>query len=192
MPDECPDTEKLSGILSTLGYGPSSDEQEADLILINTCSVREGKAAQKVFTRLGQLKILKEGQTRPCARVCGCLAQQEGDVFLKGRPYVDMVFGPKNARDLPQMLASCKAERGQLLELSVRGRNPRLKWKPCCAIRRSRPTSRSWKGATSSARFAWCRSCGAGKSAAIRIRFCRRPGASPIGVTRRSVFSGKT
>jgi tRNA-2-methylthio-N6-dimethylallyladenosine synthase len=111
------DTEKMSGILSTLGYGISHDEYEADLILINTCSVRE-KAAQKVFTRLGELKILKKGRPDLVIGVCGCLAQQEGDVFLKGRPYVDMVFGPKNARELPQMLARLQAERTQLLELS--------------------------------------------------------------------------
>lgn len=111
------DTEKMSGVLSTLGYAPAPDEFQADLVLINTCSVRE-KAAQKVFTRLGQLKILKKGKPDLVIGVCGCLAQQEGDVFLKGRPFVDMVFGPKNAKDLPDMLARLQTERTQLLELS--------------------------------------------------------------------------
>lgn len=111
------DSEKMSGILSGLGYLPSQTETEADLILINTCSVRE-KAAHKVFTRLGQLKTLKKGKPELVIGVCGCLAQQEGDVFLKGRPYVDMVFGPKNSSELPSMLESLQKERRQLLALS--------------------------------------------------------------------------
>src|SRR5215471_8786200 len=111
------DTEKLSGILSSIGYSGTVDEHDADLVLVNTCSVRE-KAAQKVFTRLGQLKKLKTGKPGMKIGVCGCLAQQEGDVFFKGRPYVDLVFGPKNIAELPHLLDKVESERKQLLALS--------------------------------------------------------------------------
>jgi tRNA-2-methylthio-N6-dimethylallyladenosine synthase len=111
------DTEKMSGILTGLGYSPASTENEADLVLLNTCSVRE-KAAQKVFTRLGQLKKLKKGKPGLTIGVCGCLAQQEGDLFFKNRPYVDVVFGPRNIGELPGILKQLEQERHQLLALS--------------------------------------------------------------------------
>src|SRR5688500_2594316 len=85
------DSEKIRGILSRIGYSPSTDEFDADLVVLNTCSVRE-KAAHKVFTRLGELKKLKTGKPGMAIGVCGCLAQQEKELFFKGRPYVDMVF----------------------------------------------------------------------------------------------------
>ena len=111
------DSEKMAGILSKLGYEASSTEHNADLVLLNTCSVRE-KAAQKVFTRLGQLKKLKTGKPELAIGVCGCLAQQEKDLFFKGRPYVDLVFGPKNTSELPALLDELQRERKQLLALS--------------------------------------------------------------------------
>jgi tRNA-2-methylthio-N6-dimethylallyladenosine synthase len=111
------DTEKLSGILSTLGYSPADNEEGADLVLLNTCSVRE-KAAQKVFTRLGELKKLKKAKPAMTLGVCGCLAQQEGDRFLKGHPYVDLVFGPRNVGQLPFLLKRVQDSREQLLVLS--------------------------------------------------------------------------
>jgi len=108
------DSEKMSGILSRLGYTSTPDESQADLILINTCSVRE-KAAQKVFTRLGQLKRYKKGKPGLVIGVCGCLAQQEQALFFKGRPYVDLVFGPKNIGELPSLLETLQSGRRQLL-----------------------------------------------------------------------------
>ena len=111
------DTEKLSGILSGIGFEHSRDEFDADLILINTCSVRE-KAAHKVFTRLGQLKKLKAGKPGLTIGVCGCLAQQEGDLFFRDRPYLDLVFGPRNIVELPTLLSNLEQKREQLLALS--------------------------------------------------------------------------
>jgi tRNA-2-methylthio-N6-dimethylallyladenosine synthase len=111
------DSEKIAGILSGLGYSKAPDEFGADLVLLNTCSVRE-KAAQKVFTRLGQLKKLKSGKPGIAIGVCGCLAQQEKALFFKGRPYVDMVFGPKNISELPSLLKEMQQERKQLLAVS--------------------------------------------------------------------------
>lgn len=111
------DTEKLSGVLTRIGYETADHETEADLVLLNTCSVRE-KAAQKVFTRLGSLKQLKTRKPGVVIGVCGCLAQQEGELFFKGRPYVDLVFGPRNIADVPELLARLEQERQQLLALS--------------------------------------------------------------------------
>ena len=111
------DSEKLSGILNGLGYSSAQDEFSADLVLLNTCSVRE-KAAAKVFTRLGELKILKKGRPGMTIGVCGCLAQQEGELFFKGRPHVDLVFGPRNISELPDLLQRLESERKQLLALS--------------------------------------------------------------------------
>jgi tRNA-2-methylthio-N6-dimethylallyladenosine synthase len=111
------DTEKICGILNGLDYAPAEDEKNADLVLLNTCSVRE-KAAHKVFTRLGLLKKLKQGKPGMIIGVCGCLAQQEGDLFFKNRPYVDVVFGPRNVGELPSILNRVENERHQLLALS--------------------------------------------------------------------------
>lgn len=111
------DSEKISGILDGIGYEVAGDEFSADLVLLNTCSVRE-KAAQKVFSRLGELKGLKKGKPGMAIGVCGCLAQQEGDLFFKGRPFVDLVFGPRNIGQLPGLLQELEGERKQLLALS--------------------------------------------------------------------------
>jgi tRNA-2-methylthio-N6-dimethylallyladenosine synthase len=111
------DSEKLRGILSGLGYSPAESEADADVILLNTCSVRE-KAAAKVFTRLGQLKKWKQGRRGLVIGVCGCLAQQEGEAFFKGRPFIDLVFGPRNIGQLPDLLDRLEQERGRLLALS--------------------------------------------------------------------------
>ena len=117
------DSEKISGILSGLGYAHAAEEALADLVFVNTCSVRE-KAAQKVFTRLGELKKFKKGKPGMVIGVCGCLAQQEKDVFFKGRPYVDLVFGPKNISDLPELLHQLDRQRTQLLALSGPRKEP--------------------------------------------------------------------
>lgn len=111
------DTEKLSGVLTRMGYETADHETDADLVLLNTCSVRE-KAAQKVFTRLGSLKHLKTSKPGVVIGVCGCLAQQEGELFFKGRPYVDLVFGPRNIGEVPELLSRLERERQQLLALS--------------------------------------------------------------------------
>lgn len=111
------DSEKLSGILSGIGYRPAASEWDADLVLMNTCSVRD-KAAHKVFTRLGRLKQLKTGKPGLTIGICGCLAQQEGDLFFKDRPYVDLVFGPRNISELPELLSRHEQRREQLLALS--------------------------------------------------------------------------
>ena len=103
------DSEKMAGILGPLGYEPTTDAGLADLILLNTCSVRE-KAAEKVFSRLGQLRGLKELNSGLVIAVCGCVAQQEGEAIFRRAPYVDLVMGPRNISRLGALLEEARRE----------------------------------------------------------------------------------
>jgi tRNA-2-methylthio-N6-dimethylallyladenosine synthase len=96
------DSQRLSGSLKLRGFRRVDDENEASLILLNTCSIRE-KAENKVFSRLGELRELKKvsGVT---IGVCGCVAQQEGEKILRRAPWVDFVMGPGNVGYLDEML----------------------------------------------------------------------------------------
>ena len=81
----------------------TDDETQADVILINTCSIRE-KAQEKVFSQLGRWKSLKTANESVIIGVGGCVASQEGDALVKRAPYVDLVFGPQTLHRLPQMI----------------------------------------------------------------------------------------
>lgn len=99
------DSEILAGMLVQLGYTQTSKEEEADLILINTCTIRD-KAEQKVFGKLGVLKKLKEINPNLIIGICGCMTQQE-EVAKKIKssfPQVDLLFGTHNVHQLPEML----------------------------------------------------------------------------------------
>jgi tRNA-2-methylthio-N6-dimethylallyladenosine synthase len=96
------DSLKLSDVLATShGYESTDDPEQADLILFNTCSVRE-KAQEKVFSDLGRVKHLKKKGT--LIGVGGCVASQEGAAIIERAPYVDVVFGPQTLHRLPQLL----------------------------------------------------------------------------------------
>ena len=98
------DSDKMSDVLHAAeGYTPTQNIDEADLILFNTCSVRE-KAQEKVFSDLGRVKHLKEKGV--LIGVGGCVASQEGAAIIARAPYVDVVFGPQTLHRLPAMLAS--------------------------------------------------------------------------------------
>jgi len=103
------DSEKMAGLLGSLGYGPAPEARQADLILLNTCSVRE-KAASKVFSRLGQIRRLKESNPGLLIGVCGCVAQQEGEAIFARAPYVDLVVGPRNIARLGALLEQARLE----------------------------------------------------------------------------------
>jgi tRNA-2-methylthio-N6-dimethylallyladenosine synthase len=97
------DSDKMSDVLKAAqGYEPTTNVDEADLILFNTCSVRE-KAQEKVFSDLGRVKHLKKKGV--LIGVGGCVASQEGAAIIERAPYVDVVFGPQTLHRLPQMLA---------------------------------------------------------------------------------------
>ncbi len=92
-------------------------EEEADVILLNTCSIRE-KAQEKVFSQLGRWRKLKEKNPQLVIGVGGCVASQEGDNILKRAPYVDMVFGPQTLHRLPKMLDAVHSEQQPQMDIS--------------------------------------------------------------------------
>ena len=96
------DSDKMSDVMNAAkGYTPTNDPEEADLILFNTCSIRE-KAQEKVFSDLGRVKHLKAKGVM--IGVGGCVASQEGAAIIERAPYVDVVFGPQTLHRLPAML----------------------------------------------------------------------------------------
>ncbi len=97
------DSQKMAGILKSLGYEPARDWREADVILVNTCSVRE-KPDQKVLSALGEYKKIKKENPDAIIGVCGCLAQRAGYEILQKAPFIDMVFGTTNIHHLPHLL----------------------------------------------------------------------------------------
>ncbi|MGL4808940.1 MAG: tRNA (N6-isopentenyl adenosine(37)-C2)-methylthiotransferase MiaB, partial [Giesbergeria sp.] len=98
------DSDKMVDVMHAAeGYETTQDPEEADLILFNTCSVRE-KAQEKVFSDLGRVKHLKERGVK--IGVGGCVASQEGEEIIKRAPYVDIVFGPQTLHRLPELLSA--------------------------------------------------------------------------------------
>lgn len=97
------DSEKMAGILDREGYCLSDDPGDSDLIIFNTCSIRQ-KAEQKFFSRLGRIKNLKKRNPRLRIAVAGCIAQQQGKRIFQRAPYVDFVFGPQNIHLLHDLL----------------------------------------------------------------------------------------
>ena len=98
------DSNKMSDVLKhSHGLEVTDDIKQADVLLINTCSIRE-KAEEKLFHQLGRWKKLKTNNPNLVIGVGGCVASQEGDLILKRAPYVDMIFGPQTLHRLPNML----------------------------------------------------------------------------------------
>jgi tRNA-2-methylthio-N6-dimethylallyladenosine synthase len=102
------DSERMRDVLSPLGYAETATPEEADLVILNTCHIRE-KAAEKVYSELGkirQMKRVRAGQgAEMLIAVAGCVAQAEGEEIVKRAPAVDLVFGPQTYHRLPQLLA---------------------------------------------------------------------------------------
>ena len=110
------DSDKMADVMhAAQGYEPTKDVEEADLILFNTCSVRE-KAQEKVFSDLGRVRHLKAKGVM--IGVGGCVASQEGAAIIERAPYVDVVFGPQTLHRLPQLLAQRKAIGRQQVDIS--------------------------------------------------------------------------
>jgi tRNA-2-methylthio-N6-dimethylallyladenosine synthase len=102
------DSARMADLVAPLGYAPSETAKGADLVILNTCHIRE-KAAEKVFSELGGIRRLKDAKERRGERmivaVAGCVAQAEGAEILRRAPFVDMVFGPQTYHRLPEMIA---------------------------------------------------------------------------------------
>ena len=118
------DSERMAGLLDQAGYEPTADDLDADLVLINTCSVRE-KAEEKLFTRLGefQQRELETGE-RPLVAVAGCVAQQEGTRLLSRSRAVDVIIGTQNLKRLPMLVEAATetpARRSPVVDLDPLG-----------------------------------------------------------------------
>lgn len=98
------DSEKMLGFLQKEGYSPTNDPCKADLIIFNTCSIRQ-KAEQKFYTQLGRTKSLKRKRPDIKIAVAGCIAQHEGENIFKKAPHVDFVFGPQNIHMLRDLVS---------------------------------------------------------------------------------------
>jgi tRNA-2-methylthio-N6-dimethylallyladenosine synthase len=110
------DSDKMVDVLKAAeGYEPTNEPEEADLILFNTCSVRE-KAQEKVFSDLGRVKHLKKKGV--LIGVGGCVASQEGAAIIERAPYVDLVFGPQTLHRLPQMIAQRREQLRPQVDIS--------------------------------------------------------------------------
>ena len=110
------DSDKMVDVLRAAeGYEPTTDPEQADLILFNTCSVRE-KAQEKVFSDLGRVKHLKKKGV--LIGVGGCVASQEGAAIVERAPYVDLVFGPQTLHRLPQMIQARRVRARPQVDIS--------------------------------------------------------------------------
>ena len=107
------DSARMADVLAPLGYEPTDAPDHADMVILNTCHIRE-KAAEKVYSELGRLRVLNQerapGADKMIIAVAGCVAQAEGEEILSRAPFVDMVFGPQSYHQLPEMVA--RAVRG--------------------------------------------------------------------------------
>lgn len=102
------DSSRMADVLAPLGFTPTASPEGADMVILNTCHIRE-KAAEKVFSELGRLRALQAARARDGGRmlvaVAGCVAQAEGEEILRRAPNVDLVVGPQAYHRLPEMLA---------------------------------------------------------------------------------------
>ena len=112
------DSAKMSDVLAAShGLALVQSAEEADVLLLNTCSIRE-KAEEKVYSLLGMWRELKEARPELVIGVGGCVASQEGENIRRRAPYVDMVFGPQTLHRLPQMLEQVRKERRPAVDVS--------------------------------------------------------------------------
>jgi len=119
------DSERMAGLLEQAGFESTDDAADADVVVINTCSVRE-RAEEKLYTRLGELRqlALEQGHSAIVA-VAGCVAQQEGDAILKRAPGVaDVIVGTQAIRQLPMLVAAAERRSGSAARRAVTDLNP--------------------------------------------------------------------
>ncbi|MBN8892095.1 MAG: tRNA (N6-isopentenyl adenosine(37)-C2)-methylthiotransferase MiaB, partial [Rhodospirillales bacterium] len=100
------DSGRMADVLAPLGYVPTAVPDDADMVILNTCHIRD-RAAEKVFSELGRLRLLKQARAEAgqgmVLAVAGCVAQAEGAEILARAPYVDIVLGPQTYHKLPEM-----------------------------------------------------------------------------------------
>ena len=112
------DSERMADVLAPLGYGMTDDPASADLVVLNTCHIRE-KATEKVYSELGQIKLMKQARAAAggsmTIAVAGCVAQAEGEEIMRRQPAVDLVVGPQAYHQLPELIARAHRSRGERL-----------------------------------------------------------------------------
>ncbi len=124
------DSERMAEALGGAGYVTTEDAAEADMILLNTCHIRE-KAAEKVYSELGRLRALKGARPDLKIGVAGCVAQAEGEEIMRRQPLVDLVVGPQSYHRLPQMEARLRAgEKALDTEFSLDDKFDTLRHRP--------------------------------------------------------------
>jgi tRNA-2-methylthio-N6-dimethylallyladenosine synthase len=123
------DSERIVDLLQGVGYRQVDCAEQADLILLNTCSVRD-KAERKVYGHLGRFKPLKDANPALILGVGGCVAQQEGERLLQKLPYLDLVFGTHNVHKLPDLVRSAEEGRTRRQETAFLDRETRLRLFP--------------------------------------------------------------
>ena len=112
------DSDKMVDVLrESHGYELTSDAGEADLLLVNTCSIRE-KAQEKVFSELGRWRPLKKKRPGVMIGVGGCVASQEGEGITKRAPFVDVVFGPQTLHRLPELIENARTKNKSVVDIS--------------------------------------------------------------------------
>ena len=111
------DSNRIVRLLHGMDYSPTDDVEEADLVILNTCSVRD-KAEHKVYSALGRWRELKERKKGLIIGVGGCVAQQEGEALLKRVPHLDLVFGTHNVHKLGQMVREVESRGGRPVEIA--------------------------------------------------------------------------
>jgi tRNA-2-methylthio-N6-dimethylallyladenosine synthase len=110
------DSGRMADVLAPLGYGPTPVPDDADMVILNTCHIRD-KAAEKVFSELGRLRVMKEASGgKMILAVAGCVAQAEGAEILARAPYVDIVLGPQTYHRLPEMVARAARAGNKVIE----------------------------------------------------------------------------
>ncbi len=113
------DSARIADLLAPLGYGAAEGPEDADMVVLNTCHIRE-KAAEKVYSELGGLRALKEEKAERgdpmLIAVAGCVAQAEGELMLKRAPVIDLLVGPQTYHRLPEMIAKISRAGGKALE----------------------------------------------------------------------------
>jgi tRNA-2-methylthio-N6-dimethylallyladenosine synthase len=114
------DSGRMADVLARHGYAPADRPEDADLVVLNTCHIRE-KAAEKVFSELGRLRCLREARRERSGRdmllaVAGCVAQAEGDLLVERAPFVDIVVGPQAYHRLPELLARRARQDGAVVD----------------------------------------------------------------------------
>ena len=112
------DSDKMADVLrESHGYELTDKVEEADLLLVNTCSIRE-KAQEKVFSELGRWRPLKEARPGVMIGVGGCVASQEGEGITQRAPFVDVVFGPQTLHRLPELIENARSRKGSVVDIS--------------------------------------------------------------------------